>query len=468
MGRYKKARVEDLTRDEQRKVEEVEEILGFTGDDANDREVERAIMDSNVDDLAAKMIGAATKRAGDRIGGAAGEHDFNYAKSYPGVYGGIASAESQVRTAVKTLAPSDVLGRQAKEFAKEGLRGDDLDTRLTTEWWFRNDSLRQLSRHPKHLEGAKAIDAFNAVYKATPLEGGADAQGGYTVPNIVSSDVLKLIRDASQVFGIARQIPMTSDTLLIPNEATQVVTYWSTTQASVLTGGEPVFGVTTLSAARLHGRATMSLVLLDDANVAVIPFLAQCFVERMGGDLDAQAIEGVGTPFTGVSGAASVVDAAATNGTNGVTLQYGLGTSTIGGLVKVFTKGGEGLSRRDGVFVSGPGVYAKVLAMIDGNGQPIVRLGTVEGAPNNTLFGRPYLVSNRLSATTIGSGTFSVGNLYFGSPSALIFGVRQNMKWEITDQASWANYRADARMVGRFAYAVGVPAAWTKQLGILV
>ena len=78
------------------------------------------------------------------------------------------------------------------------------------------------------------------------------------------------------------------------------------------------------------------------------------------------------------------------------------------------------------------------------------------------------VVSNRMVPTTVGAGTVSVGGLYFGSPSALIFGVRQNLKYEITDQVSWANYRADARLVGRFAFQVGVAAAWTRQFGIIV
>jgi len=228
-----------------------------------------------------------------------------------------------------------------------------------------------------------------------------------------------------------------------------------------------VFGVKTLTAHKLVGRATFSLELLDDANVAIIPFLQSCFAEKMGGELDAQAMEGT-TPFTGVNTATSVVDAAATNGTNGVVLTYGTGTSTKAGLVKIFTAAGEGIVRQDGIFVCPPAVYAAILGLTDTNGQPVVRLGTVEGQPNNTLFGRPIIVSNRLAKTTVGAGTVSVGSLYYGSPSALLFGIRQGMRWDVSDQVNWAKYQADARMVGRFGYVVGVPTAWVKQTGIIV
>jgi HK97 family phage major capsid protein len=126
------------------------------------------------------------------------------------------------------------------------------------------------------------------------------------------------------------------------------------------------------------------------------------------------------------------------------------------------------MTRSDGIWVCGPAVYAQILGLVDTNGQPIVRLGTVEGQPNNTLFGRPIIVSARLPKQTVGAGPVSTGNLYFGTPSSLLFGTRTGMRWDVTDQVSWGTYQADARLVGRFAYVVGVPTAWTKQIGIIV
>jgi HK97 family phage major capsid protein len=338
--------------------------------------------------------------------------------------------------------------------------------------WFNITSKLQLrhydgERETLRAEFAKLNERFGMVAKAD-MGGLVDTSGGYAVPNIVGNEVLKIVRDASDVYTRARQLPMTSDTLSFPDEATAVTINWSNTDGTTLTAGEPVFGVKTLNARKLIGRATFSLELLDDANVAIIPFLQSCFAEKMGGELDAQAMEGVGTPFTGVSGATSVVDAAATNGTNGVILTYGVGTSTKAGLVKIFTAAGEGITRRDGIFVCGPAVYAQILGLTDTNGQPVVRLGTVEGQPNNTLFGRPIIVTNRLPKTTVGAGTVSVGGLYYGSPSALLFGNRQGMRWDVSDQVNWAKYQADARMVGRFGYVVGVPTAWVRQTGIIV
>jgi len=275
---------------------------------------------------------------------------------------------------------------------------------------------------------------------------------------------LKVIRDASDIYKISRQVTMVGDTLTFPDEATAVTVYWAATQATTLTAGEPVFGTKVLQACKLVGRATFSLELIDDANVAVIPFLQSCFAEKMGGNLDAAAMEGtyaIATmPFTGVLNATSVgTYTPTTNGTIGVTLKYA-------DMVKMFVAAGERAARDMGVWVMGPGVYANVIGMVDTNGAPIVKFGTVEAAPAGSILGRPLVVSNRMGLTTISTGTNSVGNLFFGPPSALMFGNRQGLRWEVTDQVNWATYQADARMVGRFGFVVGVPTSWVKATGL--
>jgi HK97 family phage major capsid protein len=260
---------------------------------------------------------------------------------------------------------------------------------------------------------------------------------------------------------------MTSNVMNFPDENTAVTTNW-VAEAGTMTGGEPVFGTKVLTAKKLAGRAVFSLELLDDGNVALMPFLQSCFAEKFGGELDFQAAQGPGTTFTGIRDAVSVGTTSATNGTNGTNITYAGTASTQSSLVKVFCGANEGMARNDGIFLCGPGVYAKIMGLVDLNGQPIVRLGTVEGQPNNTLFGRPIVVSARLTNYTVGAGTVSVGMLAYGSPSGLLFGVRQGMRWDVTDQVHWGTYQADARLVGRFAFVVGVPTAWVRQYDVIV
>lgn len=338
--------------------------------------------------------------------------------------------------------------------------------------WFNVTSKMQMRKFDAERENLRAdFDKLNKTFEAiskADMGGVVDTSGGYAVPNIVGNEVLKIIRDASLIYSQARQLQMTSDTLVFPDEATAVTTNWARTDGNLLTTGEPVFGNKTLTANKLMGRAVFGLELLDDANVAILPFLQSCFAERMGNELDLQAMEGT-TPFTGVATATSVNDGVVTtNGTIGQTLTYASSTATYASLVRIFTKAQQGSVIRGGTWVCGPSVYAKIIGLVDTNGQPIVRLGTVEGAPNNTLFGRPIIVSSAMTVNTLGAGTNSVGNLYYGQMSALLFGTRQGLQWDVSDQFHFSTYQADARMVGRFGYVVGVPTAWVRNLGIAV
>jgi HK97 family phage major capsid protein len=387
---------------------------------------------------------------------------------------GRVNVDQDTFSAVKEALParfSDRVSRYERETV--GTKGFFSDARglAASHAWFQLSTRLQTrafdkDREKNMAEFTKLNDRLEAIEKAD-MGGLVDTSGGYAVPNIVGNEVLKIIRDASLVYSKARQITMTSDTLSFPDEATAVTINWSNTDGTVLTAGEPVFGVKTLNARKLIGRATFSLELLDDANVAIVPFLQSCFAEKMGGELDLQAMEGSGAPFTGVSGATSVNDAVVTtNGTLGQTLTYASVVATAASLVRIYTSASEQSSIGGGTFVCGPAVYAKIIGLIDTNGQPVVRLGTVEGQPNQTLFGRPIIVSARLPKVTLGAGTNSVGGLYYGPMSSLLFGTRQGMRWDVTDQVNWAKYQADARMVGRFGYVVGVPTAWVRNLGI--
>lgn len=467
--RHKKVRIEDLSPEETKIMKQAAEISGFTGDDAHDEDVDRILLDQSLDELGAKMRGAALRRELGKVGGELGEHaPGRYSsKGWSPAFGGFASSESPLLASVRALAEPETLERWANEISnREHVRGAALDGKLLMESWFRHSTRVQVKSGPRTAESLRFLEAFDQIQK-TDMGSIVDTSGGYAVPNVVANEVLKIIRDASQIFKVARQVTMTSDTLSFPDEATAVVTYWSASNATTLTAGEPVFGIKQLIANKLIGRAKFSLELIDDANVAIVPFLQSCFGEKMGGDLDSMAMEATYAaatlPFTGVLNATSVTTYVpiSTNGTNGAPLKYT-------DLVNIFAAPGEGMSSNKGVYVCGPGVYAKILGLIDGQGQPIVRLGNVEGESNQTILGRPIIVSNRLVKTTVGAGTASVGAIYFGDPKMLVFGTRQGMRWDVTDQVSWATYQADARMVGRFGFVVGVPTAWVRCPGLLV
>ncbi len=378
-------------------------------------------------------------------------------------------------SAIKSATPERFMGNinQYEQFKTgDGIYADPRYI-AAKHAWFNVSAKLQLRKYDSDRETLrgeydKLTKTLDQIQKAD-MGGVVDTSGGYAVPNIVGSEVLKIIRDASLIYSRARQLPMTSDTLQFPDEATAVSVGWHRTDGTAITAGEPVFGQKTLTANKLVGKAIFSLELLDDANVAIVPFLQSCFAEQMGANLDAQAMEGSGSPFTGVATATTVNDGVVTtNGTLGQTLTYASSTATYASLVRIYTKAAQGVVINGGTWVCGPSVYGKIIGLTDNTGQPIVRLGTVEGQPNNTLFGRPIIVSSALVNVTLGAGTNSVGGLYYGQMSQLLFGTRQGLRWDVSDQIKFDTYQAMARMVGRFGFVVGVPTAWVRNLGIAV
>ena len=302
--------------------------------------------------------------------------------------------------------------------------------------------------------GAALMDAAvqdGLVHRAA-LQEGTTTEGGHLVPTIVASEILRQITDSAKIFPFAEQVAMTKLVHQIPDETTSVTINW-VAEEGALDGGEPVFGQKTLTANKLAGRAVVSQELVEDSNIGILAWLQARFTEKMGGELDFQCMEGTGSPFTGVVGASGVNALATTASTTGAAVTYADLTATL-------VAAGEGASVEDGTWIMSPAVWGKVLGMVDSNGQPIVKLMSVEDSPKNTILGRPVIVSNRLSSYTVGSD--ATGNIYYGPLKALTFGSRAGMSWEVTDQVHWANYQMDARLVARFGYVVGVPAAWTK------
>jgi HK97 family phage major capsid protein len=112
-----------------------------------------------------------------------------------------------------------------------------------------------------------------------------------------------------------------------------------------------------------------------------------------------------------------------------------------------------------------PKQWAKVLGLVDSNGQPIVRLGMVQAGPPMSLMGRPVILTSAISVNVTRGSTGSTSNIYYGPPEKLYLGVRNGLRFDVTDQVNWASYAMDMRVVGRFGFAVAVPGAWTKLVG---
>lgn len=306
----------------------------------------------------------------------------------------------------------------------------------------------------QHATAAAELEKL-AQCKAAYAEGTTTA-GGNLVPTIVAGDILRIVQDNAVVYSRASKIPMATNNLKIPNESTGVTIYWSA-EAATLTQGEGAFGQNSLVAKKLIGRAQLSREIIDDSVVGVLPYLQGVFAEAFARELDQEAIEGDGTNFTGVN-AASGVNSVATTTTNGEALTYG-------DLVSLVYQATDQSSRSNAAFFMHPQIFATVVNLVDSNGQPIFQYANVPGSSQMTILGYPVHLTSALSVAITRGSTGNTGNVYFGDPRKLIYGVKMDMRFEVTDQASWATDEFDCRMIGRWGYTVATPAAWSKLVG---
>ena len=353
-----------------------------------------------------------------------------------------------------------IIRSQAKGKVDKGTLADDAVLRAASGLWYARTMKLQMAQYAsEHEKCRKELGAINQAFedaygKATYAEG-ATTTGGFLVPEIIAADLLRIVQDNGVIVSRARHIPMASDDMKIPNEATGVTAYWSG-ENFTLTQGEGTFGQNTLTAKKLIGRATLTREVVDDAVVAIIPYLQQAFAEKIARQLDTEAMEGTGTNFTGV-----ITDAGttvATTTTNGEAISYQ-------DLVSTIFAGGDETTRDNAAFFMNPKIFATVVGLVDTTGQPIFQYANVPGAPYKTILGFPVYLTSALSVDITRGSSGSTGNVYFGDPRNLIFGDRMALRFEVTDQVGWDHDRIDARMIGRWGFTVANAGAWTKLVG---
>ncbi len=409
--------------------------------------------------------------------------------SYGGGSGGTGDVVFSGGDRMLAVIPDDCkhLVRQAEQTVSYDrrsakLRGRDSDDlgqmvdpvfKAATALWFRTAMRLQL---PKQYGGhqtelRETLDrlerGFDNVYggytdeQKAAYSGGSNATGGYLIPTAVAAEVLRIVQDNGVVVPRARHIPMSGLTLEIPNEATGVTVYWGAGagggQGGNLTAGEGTFGVNTLEAKRLHGRAAANIEAVDDSIVGLIPFITEVMAEKMARELDKEALEGTGTNFTGLNaeGGINTVSTTTSNGENVTFLD----------LVSAVYAADESSVEAGSAWFMHRKIFATVVGLTDSQGRPIFMPSVSPGIPG-TILGFPVYTTSVIATNTTRGATSNTSNMYFGDPKRLIFGDRQDLRFDVTETGpGWANYQIDMRLVGRFGFTVGTPAAFSRIVG---
>jgi HK97 family phage major capsid protein len=151
----------------------------------------------------------------------------------------------------------------------------------------------------RHLAGVKSATKWlsDTGHLKAQTEG-TDSAGGYTVPNIVSSDLIWL----REMYGVARRnsriYPMSSDTLLVPSATASTTVYYAS-EATAITASDITFGQVSLAAKKLAVLTIASKELGEDTVIDLGAALARDMAYAIAKEEDNACFNGDGTSTYG-------------------------------------------------------------------------------------------------------------------------------------------------------------------------
>jgi HK97 family phage major capsid protein len=300
------------------------------------------------------------------------------------------------------------------------------------------------AKHPNITEGKAEAQAY---LKASLAEGAA-ATGGELVPDEYQWDIVTLARSRSYFLQLANVVPMTSDVMYLPTEASLATVNWKT-EATALTQGDPTFSHVTLTAKKATAYAISSNELLQDSRIDIASILTEQFTYGIALDLDNQALNGTGVPTSGLLCSGVLT-------TNVVILAGSMSTITVAKLSEAIYKLSEGDLANARFMLCRLGQHY-IRSLTDSNGNPIMQPLATSMPPN--IFGFPFIMSEKIANV---DGTAKDVAL-FGDFKKYIIGRRIGaMALEIDPYGAFASDETRFRMINRWAFAVGRQSAFCK------
>lgn len=274
-------------------------------------------------------------------------------------------------------------------------------------------------------------------FKAVISEGAAGSTGGgYLVPTEFSSEVIKIMNEASPIMQIANIIPMSSWKRQIPKQMTNLQVGW-VAENGIKGISNPTFGQIEQTAKVLATVIKCTDELIRDSAINLTRFLSELVAEAMALEVERVALVGsttAGDPFNGVLNA---------TGANAVSMAGS--TVNFDDIANLIFSLNEA-DARNGVIVLSRAGLNKLMKLKDSNGNYIWSPPSL-GNPA-TIWNTPYVVSSQIpntvtSATTLTGGTNTIA--FFGRFNKnLLISPREDMTLKVSqDAASW-NTDADS------------------------
>jgi len=308
----------------------------------------------------------------------------------------------------------------------------------------------------RHLAGVKSATQWlqsNGHLKAQTE--GTDSAGGYTVPNIVASDLIWL----REMYGVARRnsriYPMSSDTLLVPS-ATASTTVYYPSEATAITASDITFGQVSLSAKKLAVLTIASKELGEDTVIDLGAALARDMAYSIAKEEDNACFNGDGTStygsITGILKAVYGLNATKANIAGVV-----LGAALSGAAFSNFTLANfQSMVAKLPTYADNAKWYMHKDLFFNGVADKLIALGgnailDIQNAYTTapTLFGYPIeWVQNMPKTPAATTAVAILGDLSKG----VAFGDRRSMTVEVSDQVKFVEDALTYKATERFAF----------------
>jgi HK97 family phage major capsid protein len=308
----------------------------------------------------------------------------------------------------------------------------------------------------RHLAGVKSATKWlsdNGHLKAQTE--GTDSAGGYTVPNIVSSDLIWL----REMYGVARRnsriYPMSSDTLLVPSATASTTVYYAS-EATAITASDITFGQVSLAAKKLAVLTIASKELGEDTVIDLGAALARDMAYAIAKEEDNACFNGDGTStygsITGILQAVYGLNATKANIAGVV-----VGAALSGAAFSNFTLANfQAMVAKLPTYADNAKWYMHKDLFFNGVADKLIALGgnailDIQNAYTQapTLFGYPIEWVQNMPKTAAATTPVAIlGDLSKGAA----FGDRRAMTVEVSDQVKFVEDALTYKATERFAF----------------
>jgi HK97 family phage major capsid protein len=248
------------------------------------------------------------------------------------------------------------------------------------------------------------------------LSEGTDSAGGFTVPTILSAQIIDRLRAQSVLIRAgARTVPLTSDTNVIAKLSADPTPAWRAESAAIAIS-DPTFAAVTLAPKSLAVMIKFSRELLADS-VNLEAALLQAVTGAMALELDRAGLFGTAADnqprgVVNVSG----INTIAADGK--LTLQAG---GAYGALVRARTALLTANAGEPSAYIMSPREDGTLTGLRDGNGQPVFASPKITAVP---------MLTTTAVATNLGAGT-NESTIIAGNFGHLLIGVRETLRLSV-------------------------------------